>query len=62
MSQNLTESKPLLSHVIAEWACALKYEDLSPAAIQAAGYFGAPTHAAVVEPLVRAGHAPLQAK
>src|SRR2546423_4141382 len=39
MSQNLTESKPLLSHVIAEWACALKYEDLSPAAIQAAKLF-----------------------
>ena len=39
MSQNLTESKPLLSHVIAEWACALKYEDLSPAAIQAVKLF-----------------------
>src|SRR6266481_7046869 len=39
MSQNPTESKYLLSHVIAKWACALKYEDLSPAAIQAAKLF-----------------------
>src|SRR5207249_10263013 len=39
MSQNPTESKYLLSHVIARWACALKYEDLSPAAIQAAKLF-----------------------
>src|SRR5437762_7490893 len=39
MSQNPTESKYLLSHVIAEWACALKYKDLSPAAIQAAKLF-----------------------
>jgi len=31
--------KRLLSHVIAEWACALKYEDLSPEAIQAAKLF-----------------------
>src|SRR5260370_41423696 len=31
--------KRLLSHVIAEWACALKYEDLSPAAIEAAKLF-----------------------
>src|SRR2546423_9429604 len=29
----------LLSHVIADWACALKYEDLSPAAIEAAKLF-----------------------
>jgi len=29
----------LLSHIIAEWACALKYEDLSPEAIQAAKLF-----------------------
>src|SRR5213076_2454026 len=29
----------LLSHIIAEWACALKYEHLSPAAIQAAKLF-----------------------
>ena len=34
-----TESKRLLSHVIAEWACALNYEDLSPKAIQAAKLF-----------------------
>src|SRR6266699_2575356 len=39
ISQNPTESKYLLSHVIAEWACALKYEDLSPAAIEAAKLF-----------------------
>src|SRR5437762_5033311 len=39
MSQNPSESKYLLSHVIAEWACALKYEDLSPEAIQAAKLF-----------------------
>src|SRR5213082_1103623 len=32
-------SKRLLSQVIAEWACALKYKDLSPAAIQAAKLF-----------------------
>jgi 2-methylcitrate dehydratase MmgE/PrpD-like protein len=31
--------KRLLSHVIAEWAYALKYEDLSPAAIEAAKLF-----------------------
>src|SRR5947208_5351576 len=36
MSRPTTESKRLLSHIIAEWACALKYEDLSPEAIQAA--------------------------
>src|SRR5207245_6483962 len=34
-----TESKRLLSHIIAEWACALKYEHLSPKAIQAAKLF-----------------------
>src|SRR5205823_3429672 len=39
MSRPTTESKRLLSHVIAEWACALKYEDLSPQAIQAAKLF-----------------------
>src|SRR6202049_1915609 len=39
MSQHPTESKRLLSHIIAEWACALKYEHLSPAAIQAAKLF-----------------------
>src|ERR1700730_8918246 len=39
MSQHPTESKPLLSHTIAEWACSLKYEHLSPQAIQAAKLF-----------------------
>src|SRR5437016_14569815 len=34
-----TESKRLLSHIIAEWACALKYEHLSPEAIQAVKLF-----------------------
>ncbi|MGB8341537.1 MAG: MmgE/PrpD family protein, partial [Chthoniobacterales bacterium] len=29
----------LLSYTIAEWACALKYEDLSPEVIQAAKLF-----------------------
>ncbi len=31
--------KKYLSHTLAEWACGLKYEDLSPAAIQAAKLF-----------------------
>src|SRR5256886_8880805 len=39
MSHQPTESKRLLSYVIAEWACSLKYEHLSPAAIQAAKLF-----------------------
>jgi 2-methylcitrate dehydratase len=39
MSQHPAESKRLLSHTIAEWACALKYDDLSPEAIQAAKLF-----------------------
>src|ERR1700756_5359433 len=39
MPSHPAESKRLLSHVIAEWACALKYEDLSPAAIEAAKLF-----------------------
>src|SRR5438477_107696 len=39
MSQSTTESKHLLSHTIAEWACSLKYEHLSPEAIQAAKLF-----------------------
>src|SRR5204863_759513 len=39
MSNQPAESKPLLSHIIAEWAWALKYEHLSPAAIQAAKLF-----------------------
>src|SRR5947207_15402399 len=39
MAHQKTESKRLLSYVIAEWACALKYEHLSPEAIQAAKLF-----------------------
>jgi 2-methylcitrate dehydratase len=39
MSHQPTESKRLLSHTIAEWACSLTYEHLSPEAIQAAKLF-----------------------
>jgi 2-methylcitrate dehydratase len=39
MSNHPTERKRLLSHIIAEWACSLNYEHLSPAAIQAAKLF-----------------------
>ena len=39
MTKQPTESKRLLSYTIAEWACALKYEHLSPEAIQAAKLF-----------------------
>ena len=39
MANQKTESKRLLSYTIAEWACALKYEHLSPEAIQAAKLF-----------------------
>src|SRR6266849_11013182 len=39
MAKQATESKKLLSHTIAESACALKYEDLSAEAIQAAKLF-----------------------
>ena len=39
MATQKTESKRLLSYDIAEWACALKYEHLSPEAIQAAKLF-----------------------
>src|SRR5689334_25296092 len=39
MSQTPTESKRLLSHVTADWACALKYEHLSSEASQAAKLF-----------------------
>src|SRR5256886_8515539 len=39
MTHQATESKRLLSYVIAEWACALKYEHLSAEAIQAAKLF-----------------------
>ena len=39
MAHQQTESKRLLSYTIAEWACALNYEHLSPEAIQAAKLF-----------------------
>src|SRR5438874_5557739 len=39
MSEPTTESKHLLSHTIADWACSLRYEHLSPEAIQAAKLF-----------------------
>src|SRR5438270_907087 len=39
MASQPTESKRLLSYIIAEWACSLKYENLSPEAIQAAKLF-----------------------
>src|SRR5204863_6011583 len=39
MSSQPTESKRLLSHTIADWACSLRYEHLSPEAIQAAKLF-----------------------
>src|SRR6202035_1666734 len=39
MAHQQTESKPLLSRTIAEWACSLKYEHLSPEAIQGAKLF-----------------------
>src|SRR5499427_3146536 len=39
MATQKTESKRLLSYDIADWACALKYEHLSPEAIQAAKLF-----------------------
>src|SRR5437773_798300 len=39
MSQATSEPKRLLSHIIAEWACSLKYEHLSAEAIQAAKLF-----------------------
>ncbi len=39
MSFHPAESKRLLTHTIAEWTCALKYEHLSPEAIQAAKLF-----------------------
>src|SRR4029077_12081847 len=39
MAQKSTQSKPLLSHSIAEWACSLNYEHLSLEAIQAAKLF-----------------------
>src|ERR1700736_5263333 len=39
MAHQTTESKRLLSRIIAEWASALKYEHLSPEAIQATKLF-----------------------
>src|SRR5207302_7012484 len=39
MASQPTESKRLLSYIIAQWACALKYENLSPEAIQAVKLF-----------------------
>src|SRR3989440_8250868 len=39
MAKQATESKKLLTSTIAEWACALKFEDLSAEAIQAAKLF-----------------------
>src|SRR5215470_7695471 len=39
MAHQKTESKYLLSYTIAEWACSLKYEHLSPEATQAAKLF-----------------------
>src|SRR5256885_14768304 len=39
MAKQATESKKLLTYTIAEWACALKFEDLSSEAIQAAKLF-----------------------
>src|SRR5262252_2959941 len=39
MAKQATDSKKLLSYTIAEWACSLKYEHLSPEVIQAAKLF-----------------------
>src|SRR5438045_8092869 len=39
MASKSTESKKLLSYTIAEWACSLKYEHLSPEATRAAKLF-----------------------
>ena len=39
MSHAPADRRNLLSYTIADWACALKYEDLSPEAIQAAKLF-----------------------
>jgi len=39
MAHQKTESKRLLSYDIADWACTLKYEHLSPEAIKAAKLF-----------------------
>jgi hypothetical protein len=42
MLDHSIESKRLLSHTIAEWAFALKYDDLSPEAIQTLSRFSEP--------------------
>src|SRR4026209_390093 len=39
MAHQGTESEPLLSRTITEWACSLKYEHLSPEAMHAAKLF-----------------------
>lgn len=39
MAKGPAESRKYLSHTLAEWACALKYEHLSPAAIEKAKLF-----------------------
>src|SRR2546423_2607340 len=39
MTQQSTETKRLLSHTIAHWACSLNYNDLSPDAIRGAKLF-----------------------
>ena len=39
MAKGATENRKYLSHTLAEWACALKYEHLSPAAIEKAKLF-----------------------
>ena len=39
MAKPATESRKYLSHTLAEWACALRYEHLSPLAIEKAKLF-----------------------
>src|SRR5689334_17984731 len=39
MAHGATPAKKYLSHTLAEWACALRYEDLSAQAIQSAKLF-----------------------
>ena len=39
MAKSPVESRKYLSHTLAEWACALNYEHLSPAAIEKAKLF-----------------------
>src|SRR4051812_32509916 len=38
-SHDTTPGKRYISHTLAEWACSLKYEHLSPASIQSAKLF-----------------------